>query len=110
MAIPSLERARERLAPGNGQTVIAIETLGEALIRRGDLRGAEEVFRSLGDTRSTTYGSFGSRGYIWLRMRGRLLWLERQLGHSARAREIEEELRQLLQVADRDFGLLRLLN
>ena len=89
VAIPSLERARERLAPGNGQTVIAIETLGEALIRRGDLRAAEEVFLSLGDTRSTTYGSFGSRGYIWLRMRGRLLWLERQLGHSARAREIE---------------------
>ena len=110
IAIPTLEFAREKLAPGNGQTVIAIETLGEALIRRGDLRAAEEVFRSLGDTRSTTYMSAGSRGYLWLRMRARLLWLERQLGHSDRVAQIEQELRQLLQVADPDFALLRVLH
>jgi hypothetical protein len=93
------------------QTLIAIETLGEALIRRGDLRAAEEVFLALGATRSTTYGLFsGSRGYIWLRMRARLVWLERQLGHSARAAEIEQELRHLLQLADPDFALLSVLN
>jgi uncharacterized membrane protein len=56
----------------------------------------------LGRSGATESGGCGSRG--------RLLWLQRQLGHSARAREIEEELRQLLQVADRDFALLRLLN
>ena len=110
VAIPSLENARERLAPGNGQTLVAIETLGEALIRRGDLRAAEAVFLSLGVTRSTTYGTTGSRGYLWLRMRARLLWLERQLGHSDRVAQIEQELRQLLQVADPDFALLRALH
>jgi len=110
VAIPALELVREKLAPGNGQTLIAIETLGEALIRRGDLRAAEKVFLALGAARSTTYGGGGSRGYIWLRMRARLLWLERQLGHSARAAEIEQELRHLLQLADPDFGLLDVLN
>ena len=52
----------------------------------------------------------GSRGYLWLRLRARLLWLERQLGHSARAAEIEQELRHLLQLADPDFALLSVLN
>jgi len=110
VAIPALELVREKLAPGNGQTLIAIETLGEALIRRGDLRAAEKVFLALGAARSTTYGGSGSRGYLWLRIRARLLWLERQLGHSARAAEIEQELRHLLQLADPDFGLLDVLN
>jgi tetratricopeptide (TPR) repeat protein/tRNA A-37 threonylcarbamoyl transferase component Bud32 len=109
VAIPILERARQRLAPGNGQTLVAIETLGEALIQRGDLRAAEQLLLSLGDTRSTTYGATGSRGYLWIRMRARLLWLEGQLGNTARVHALEQELRQLLQVADRDFAPVRLL-
>ncbi len=51
---------------------------------------------------STTYASSGSRGYLWLRLRARLLWLERRLGHASEAQRIEQELQQLLEVADPD--------
>jgi hypothetical protein len=36
-----------------------------------------------------------------------LLGVERQLGQTDRAREIEQELRQFLRVADPDFALRR---
>jgi hypothetical protein len=79
---------------------MAIDTLSNALIERGDLWAARPVLMSAGA--STTYSSAGSRGYIWLRLRARLLWVERRLGHAAEAREIEQELQQLLQAADAD--------
>lgn len=47
---------------------------------------------------------------MWLRLRTQLLAVERRLGHQERADRIAGELRQILQVADRDFGLLRGLN
>jgi hypothetical protein len=65
---------------------------------------------ALENTRATTYGSAGSRGYLWLRLRARLLQLERELGHTDRADAINRDLHQLLQVADSDFDLLRLLD
>jgi serine/threonine protein kinase/tetratricopeptide (TPR) repeat protein len=99
-AIPFLENVIAQLAPGNVQTIMAIDTLSNALIERGDLGAARRVLLSAGA--STTYSSAGSRGYIWLRLRARLLWVERRLGHAAEAREIEQELQQLLQVADED--------
>ena len=71
------------------------------LIERGDLWAARRVLLSAG-TLSTTYHSSGSRGYIWLRVRARLLNVERRLGHAREATEIEHELDQLLQVADAD--------
>jgi len=100
-AMPLLDEAIGKLAPGNPQTLMAIETLGARLIERGDLWGARRVLLSAGPA-STTYHSSGSRGYIWLRVRARLLYVERRLGHAREARQIEQELEQLLQVADGD--------
>jgi serine/threonine protein kinase/tetratricopeptide (TPR) repeat protein len=100
-AIPLLDEAIRKLAPGNAQTLMAIETLGTRLIDRGDLWAARRVLLSAG-TLSTTYHSSGSRGYIWLRVRALLLNVERRLGHMREATEIQYELDQLLQVADPD--------
>ncbi len=100
-AIPLLDNAIRKLAPGNPQTLIAIETLATGLIERGELWAARRVLLSAGAS-STTYHGAGSRGYIWLRVRARLLNLERRLGHAREAKEIEQELDQLLQVADPD--------
>ena len=99
-AIPLLEDVLAKLAPGNVQSIMAIDTLSNALIERGDVWAARRVLMSA--DASTTYSSAGSRGYIWLRLRARLLRLERRLGHVAKARAIEQELQQLLQVADAD--------
>lgn len=52
----------------------------------------------------------GSGRYFWLRVRTRLLDIERRLGHADRTEQIEQELRQLLVVADSEFVLLRELN
>jgi tetratricopeptide (TPR) repeat protein len=100
-AIPLLDDAVKKLSPGNAQTLMAIETLGTSLIERGDLWAARRVLLSAG-TLSTTYHISGSRGDIWLRVRARLLNVERRLGHAREAKEIEHELDQLLQVADAD--------
>jgi hypothetical protein len=100
-AIPLLDDVIRKLAPGNHQTLFAIETLSNALIERGDFLAARRVLLSAGSS-STTYHSGGSRGYIYLRLRARLLWLERRLGHVREAQEIEQEMQQLLQVADAD--------
>jgi hypothetical protein len=56
------------------------------------------------------YPNAGSFGYGWLRLPARLLALERRMGHRDRADQVARELRQMLQVADSDFGLLRDLN
>jgi serine/threonine protein kinase/tetratricopeptide (TPR) repeat protein len=109
-AIPILEAARAKLAPGNMQTLIAYDTLSAALLRQRNVAAAEGVMTALENTRATTYGSAGSRGYLWLRLRARLLQLERELGHTDRADAINRDLHQLLQVADSDFDLLRLLD
>lgn len=98
-AIPLLDDVISKLAPGNMQTLIAIETLASGLIDRGDLWSARRVLLSAGAS-STTYHSGGSRGYIWLRLRARLLYVERRLGHAREAGEIDRQLQQMLQVAD----------
>ena len=100
-AIPLLDDAISKLAPGNMQTLIAIETLANGFIDRRDLWSARRVLLFAGAS-STTLHSGGSRGYIWLRLRARLLYVERRLGHTAEARAIEQELQQRLQVADPD--------
>ena len=100
-AIPLLDEAVRKLSPGNAQTLMAIETLGTRLIERNDLWAARRVLLSAG-TLSTTYHISGSRGDVWLRVRARLLNVERHLGHAREAQEIEQELEQLLQVADGD--------
>ena len=45
-----------------------------------------------------------------MRLRARLLDIERQIGHTDRAAAIERELRELMQVADPDFAILRELH
>jgi serine/threonine-protein kinase len=109
-AIPVLEQVRRIVPPGNPQTFIAMEDLAEIFEREGDLRAAEGVLLESEQTRSSAYPNSGSRGYMWLRLRTQLLAIERRLGHTDRAHQIERELRQWLQVADSDFGLLRSLN
>jgi hypothetical protein len=108
-AAPKLQAVVRSSSPGAPHTLPAFDALSDALIRRGDVDGALAVLSPVAN-RQTTYPFTGSRGLIWLRLRAKLLALERQLGHRDRAVEIELELRELLVAADPDFALRRDLN
>jgi hypothetical protein len=108
-AMPTFEYVRKHSAPGAPPTAFASMMRADALLARGDPQAAEAVLLQAGP-RQTMYPFGGSRGYIWLRLRAKLLGLERQLGHRDRAAEIERELRELLVAADPDFALVRDLN
>lgn len=87
-----------------------LESLIDVLMRRGDLQSAATWLGRIDHLRPSLYPLAGSSGYAWLRLRARSLDVERHLGHTDSAAAIERELRELLQVADPDFALLRELH
>jgi tetratricopeptide (TPR) repeat protein len=93
----------------NPPALRALAAEAELLAAGHDLDAAAARLRITDSTRGVHLFN-GSSGYWWLRARVRLMDVERLLGNASRARAIQEELRQLLAVADPDFVLLRDLN
>ena len=108
-AIRSLDAAMRDYPKGTAFRLRAAEGLGDLLVVKGDLQGAEHVLE-VSEERAASYPGAGSTGYPWLRVRERLLGIERRLGHASRVASIERELRQLLGSADPDFEVLQNIN
>lgn len=84
------------------------ETLAAAWKRKGDLARAVQVLERASERRSSA--AFERSGAVWLRCRFQLAQLYREAGREKDARRIEEELRQLLALADLDHPIRRELD
>ena len=86
----------------------AFEILAEAYTRQGNLESAIELLEEASEGLPIRV-PFGSPS-LWLRLRWHLADLYRQAGRAEEAREIEDELRTLLALADEDHPILRQLD
>ena len=109
-AIPMVRELQAKLAPSPAVFWHALETEADLLVKQHDLAAAAALLRRTDQTRENAYPSWECSAYWWLRARVRLLQVERQLGNMDRANALQQELRQLLAVADPDFVVLRELN
>lgn len=109
-AMAQLTRLQNLTQPAAHLRFRELESLIDVLMRRGDLQSAATSLGRTDHLRPSLYPLVGSSGYAWLRLRARSLDVERHLGHTDRAAAIERELRELLQVADPDFAMLRELH
>ena len=83
------------------------EILAEAYTRQGNLGTAIQLLEEASE--KLPFGSLVDSPSLWLRVRWQLADLYRQTGRNADAREIEDELRRLLALADADHPILRQL-
>ena len=84
------------------------EILAEAYTRQGNWVAAIQLLKQASE-REPIYFRFGAAP-LWLRFRWRLASLYHQTGRAEDAREIEDELRRLLALADSDHPILRQLD
>jgi tetratricopeptide (TPR) repeat protein len=96
----------ERLPPvGSNPWVRSRLLLSDALVATGQVERAVEILRVASDRAMYTLESAPG----WFVVRSRLADLHRELGQSAAATPIDTELRELLEVADRDHPVVRKL-
>ena len=83
------------------------ESLATALRGKGDLARAVRVLERASEERS--WAALQATGSLWLRNQSQLAQLYRLTGREGDARKIEDELRKLLALADRDHPIVRAL-
>ena len=109
-AVELLEPAVRKLLPsGFSSYFMGAETLARAHLALGDTEGARRVLEDASNQRLRAVGGRGK--LFWLNLRWQLAKILRDEGQIAKAEEIEDELRRLTALADRDFWLVdRLAN
>ena len=109
-----LEKALSLFGPGDFTAApyfMGSELLAKAWREEGNSDKAVQVLKAALEKKSRVlFEQTLLTGPLWLRLQAQLAQLYREIGRNEGARKIEDELRRLLALADRDHPILRQLD